>query len=137
MNDGPKQLSNLSADAKRALLAKLLREKVQTQETWAPISQNQKALWFLSRLAPNSAAYNLLYAARISSRINRQALNTALQKLAQRYPTLSATYALHDGVPAQNLLRVAHCQLKSLTRPPGRLIRSSKNCCERVISQFH
>ncbi len=104
MNDGPKQLSNLSADAKRALLAKLLREKVQTQETWAPISQNQKALWFLSRLAPNSAAYNLLYAARISSRINRQALNTALQKLAQRYPTLSATYALHDGVPAQKLV---------------------------------
>ena len=104
MNDSSKQLSLLSAEAKRALLARLLREKIRAQETWVPISQNQKALWFLSHLAPQSAAYNLLYAARINTSINPQALATALHLLAQRYPALTATYTLHDGVPMQHLV---------------------------------
>ena len=94
---------NLSPEAKRALLAQLLREKAQAKETWEPISSNQKALWFLYRLAPDSAAYNLLYAARIQSPLDVAALQRALQKLAQRYPILSATYALQNGQPAQRL----------------------------------
>ncbi|GCE20003.1 non-ribosomal peptide synthetase [Dictyobacter kobayashii] len=101
MSDSSKNISNLSPEAKRALLARLLREKAKGQETWVPISHNQKALWFLSRLAPDSAAYNLLYAAHISSSLNVQALQSALRTLAQRYPILTATYALHDGEPAQ------------------------------------
>ncbi len=94
---------NLSPEAKRALLAQLLREKAQAKETWEPISSNQKALWFLYRLAPDSAAYNLLYAARIQSQLDVAALQRALQKLAQRYPILSATYSLQNGQPAQRL----------------------------------
>ncbi|GCE05927.1 non-ribosomal peptide synthetase [Dictyobacter aurantiacus] len=104
MSDSSKNLSNLSAEAKRALLARLLREKAGVQESWVPISHNQKALWFLSRLAPNSAAYNLLYAAHISSSLNMRALQNALRTLAQRYPILIATYALHDGEPAQHIV---------------------------------
>ncbi|GCE27473.1 hypothetical protein KDA_29570 [Dictyobacter alpinus] len=104
MTDSSKHLANLSAEAKRALLAKLLREKVQAQESWVPLSQNQQALWFLSRLAPESAAYNLLYAARISTAINLQALQKALQLLARRYPQLTATYGLHAGEPGQKLM---------------------------------
>ncbi len=94
---------NLSPEAKRALLAQLLREKAQAKETWEPISSNQKALWFLYRLAPDSAAYNLLYAARIQSQLDVTALQRALQKLAQRYPILSATYTLQNGQPVQRL----------------------------------
>jgi amino acid adenylation domain-containing protein len=94
---------NLSPEAKRALLAQLLREKAQAKETWEPISSNQKALWFLYRLAPDSAAYNLLYAARVRSSLDIAALQRALQMLAQRYPILSATYALQNGQPAQRL----------------------------------
>ena len=94
---------NLSPEAKRALLAQLLREKAQVKEVWEPISHNQKALWFLYRLAPDSTAYNLLYAARIGSALDVAALQRALQKLARRYPNLSATYALQNGKPAQRL----------------------------------
>ncbi len=100
MQEGSK---NLSPEAKRALLARLLREKAQPKETWEPISHNQKALWFLYRLAPDSAAYNLLYAARIQSHLNSTALQQAGQRLAQRYPTLSATYTLQNGRPVQKL----------------------------------
>ncbi len=94
---------NLSPEAKRALLARLLKEKTQAKEVWEPISHNQKALWFLYRLAPDSAAYNLLYAARIRSSLDVAALQRTLQTLAQRYPTLSATYVLQNGQPTQKL----------------------------------
>src|SRR5262249_19831831 len=72
-----------------------------TAPAWSPISHNQKALWFLYRLAPESAAYNLLYAARIHSQLDVPALQRALLVLANRYPVLTATYTLHNGKPAQ------------------------------------
>lgn len=119
MSDVSKNLANLNADAKRALLARLLRERAGVsepqvsesgigeptvaRESWMPISHNQKALWFLSQLAPESAAYNLMYSARISSQLNRTSLRKALHTLTQRYPILTATYTLHDGEPVQQL----------------------------------
>jgi amino acid adenylation domain len=128
MSDVSKNIAKLNAEAKRALLAKLLRERagangaltsepttslpaVAVSESWSPISHNQKALWFLARLSPDSAAYNLLYAARISSPLKVSALRTALQTLVARYPILTATYTLHDGEPAQQLHPAAQIPL--------------------------
>ena len=101
INDASKKLTELSPEAKRALLTQLLREKarVNEQPEWLPITHNQKALWFLQRLAPDSAAYNLLYAARIRSQLDKAALQRALHTLARRYPILTATYKLQNGVP--------------------------------------
>ncbi|HWS83041.1 MAG TPA: amino acid adenylation domain-containing protein, partial [Ktedonobacteraceae bacterium] len=105
MNEASKKLSNLSPEAKRALLAQLLQERAKGNETreWLPISHNQKALWFLYRLAPQSAAYNLLYAARIRSNLDLGSLQRAIHTLAQRYPILTSTYSMHDGEPMQRL----------------------------------
>lgn len=126
MNDPSQKLANLSPEAKRALLAQLLREKANRSAAaattdaaaqapalsgtppayvargWSAISHNQKALWFLSRLAPESAAYNLLYAARIQSSLDKQALQRAIRTLARRYPILTATYAMQGGEPVQH-----------------------------------
>jgi amino acid adenylation domain-containing protein len=129
MSEASKNLANLNAEAKRALLAKLLREKARAVETWQPISHNQKALWFLARLAPNSAAYNLLYAARISSQLNRTALQKALRILVQRYPILTSTYALKEGEPSQ-LLHPAQ-------QIPLREIDASQWSLEEIQHQLH
>jgi len=105
MNESSKKLSNLSPEAKKALLAQLLQERAKGNEAreWLPISHNQKALWFLYRLAPQSAAYNLLYAARIRSDLDLGSLQRAIHTLAQRYPILTSTYSMHDGEPMQRL----------------------------------
>ncbi len=105
MNDVSKRLADLSPEAKRALLAQLLREKAKAPERkeWLPLSHNQQALWFLSQLAPTSAAYNLLYAARIQSSLDTVALQRALRTLVQRYPILTATYTTRDKAPMQQL----------------------------------
>jgi amino acid adenylation domain-containing protein len=109
MSDTFKGIANLSAEEKRAYLAELLRKKAAQGgevvpppvSVWSPLSQGQRALWFLHRLAPESAAYNLMYAARVRSSLDVPVLRHALQKLVQRHPILSATYALQNGEPAQ------------------------------------
>lgn len=104
-----RKLAGLSPEAKRAMLAKLLREKAKASDRpeWVPVSHNQKALWFLHRLAPQSAAYHLLYAAHIPSQLNTEALQRVVHTLTQRYPVLTASYRMHNGEPMQ-LVQKSH-----------------------------
>lgn len=113
MSDTPKRIADLSPEEKRAYLAQLLRKKAgieadgkgprvtSTPSPFLHLSQGQRALWFLHRLAPGSAAYNLLYAAHIRSTLDVPALQRALQTLIQRHPILSSTYTMRAGEPVQ------------------------------------
>ncbi|HVG20241.1 MAG TPA: amino acid adenylation domain-containing protein [Blastocatellia bacterium] len=66
-----------------------------------PLSYNQQSLWFLNQLAPESAAYNVLFSVRIVSEPNVPALRRAFQRLIDRHPSLRTTYAARDGRPIQ------------------------------------
>ena len=117
MSDTHKKVSDLSREEKRALLAELLRKKAKeakgagggeatnghtsTATDWSPLSHGQRALWFLYRLAPESPAYNLLYAAHVRSTLDIPALQRAVQALLERHPLLTATYTMRDGGPVQ------------------------------------
>src|SRR5947207_5499291 len=104
MSDTFKRSADLSREEKRALLAELLRKKAEESgesRDWSPLSHGQRALWFLYRLAPESPAYNLLYAAHIRSALDIPALQRSVQALLQRHPILTATYTMRDGAPVQ------------------------------------
>src|SRR6266550_4745706 len=120
MSDTHKKVSDLSREEKRTLLAELLRKKAKeakgakgagggeatnghtsTATDWSPLSHGQRALWFLYRLAPESPAYNLLYAAHVRSPLDIPALQRAVQALLERHPLLTATYTMRDGEPVQ------------------------------------
>src|SRR2546423_463386 len=104
MSDTFKRSADLSREEKRALLAELLRKKAkESRESrdWSPLSHGQRALWFLYRLAPESPAYNLLYAAHVRSTLDIPALQRSVQALLQRHPILTATYTMRDGEPVQ------------------------------------
>jgi amino acid adenylation domain-containing protein/non-ribosomal peptide synthase protein (TIGR01720 family) len=65
-------------------------------ESPAPLSHGQEALWFLDRMAPGNAAYNLVAAARVSvagGPLDAAALERAFRLLAARHPELRATFA--------------------------------------------
>ncbi len=94
--------ASLSASDKRALLFKLLRQQTrQDRPAWEDLSHNQRAIWYHAQLAPESAAYNLLLAIRISPALKSNAFQRASGILARRYPMLTATYALLDSTPVQ------------------------------------
>jgi natural product biosynthesis luciferase-like monooxygenase protein len=66
-----------------------------------PLSYGQRALWFLHRLAPESAAYNVFFAMRVLSDLDVDALRRAFQTLINRHPALRTTYLTRDGSPVQ------------------------------------
>ncbi len=101
MTDAFKNIANLSPEEKRALLAQLLRKKADEGKNWSPLSHGQRALWFLYCLAPESAAYNLLYAAYVRPMLDVATLQRAVQALVERYPILTATYSMEKGEPIQ------------------------------------
>ncbi|MCA1616820.1 MAG: amino acid adenylation domain-containing protein, partial [Acidobacteria bacterium] len=68
-----------------------------------PLSYGQRALWFLHQLAPESAAYNLSFAARVRSALDVAALRRSVQTLADRHPSLRTTFETNQGEPRQRV----------------------------------
>jgi amino acid adenylation domain-containing protein len=66
-----------------------------------PLSRGQAALWFLHRLAPESAAYNVSGAARVHGPIDVEALKRAFQKLMARHSQLRARFESNQGALVQ------------------------------------
>ncbi len=69
-----------------------------------PLTQGQRALWFLDRLAPESAAYNIASAARMQGALDPAALRLAVGDLAVRHPALRTVFELADDRPRQRVL---------------------------------
>ncbi len=84
-----------------------------------PLSWNQRSLWFLHRLEPESSAYNIAGAARLGP-VSPEALGRALQGLVDRHPMLRATFADTPAGPVQiGWRRGPERPSRSWTRPAG------------------
>ena len=59
----------------------------------APASFSQERLWFLHRLEPETAAYNIVEAFRLEGSVDEAALRVALQRLVQRHETLRTRFS--------------------------------------------
>ncbi|MCA9931925.1 MAG: AMP-binding protein, partial [Anaerolineales bacterium] len=68
-----------------------------------PLSEGQKALWYLYQLAPHSTAYNLPRAVRIHSELDGEAMRRALSQLVTRHAALRTTFGMADGMPMQTV----------------------------------
>ncbi|HTI74788.1 MAG TPA: amino acid adenylation domain-containing protein, partial [Mycobacterium sp.] len=96
-------IAGLSADEKRALLSRLLRERVKSSTSVHPLSFGQRSLWLLENLSPGSPAHMITYAGRISGELDVPALERAAQALVDRNAILRTTYPIIDGQPVQRV----------------------------------
>jgi amino acid adenylation domain-containing protein len=103
MTESP-NLSSLSPEEKRAMLADLLKRRAGAAAVEWPLSHGQRALWFLHRVNPSSAAYNLAFAVTVRSELNAEALKRALQSVVARHATLRSTIREEAGDPKQVIL---------------------------------
>ncbi|MEP7049205.1 MAG: amino acid adenylation domain-containing protein [Pseudomonadota bacterium] len=88
--------------AQRAEVITALRQHAAASVTHAPLSYNQRALWFIALGAPDSTAYNLASASRVTSQLEPAIMRDALQALTDRHAMLRTTYHLgEDGQPTQ------------------------------------
>ncbi|QSJ14566.1 amino acid adenylation domain-containing protein [Nostoc sp. UHCC 0702] len=99
--------ANLSV-AKKALLAKLMQGKLQTnviprrQESDSiPLSFAQERLWFLERLDPNQPLYNEPITLRLRGVLRIAALEKSLNEIVRRHESLRTTFATANGQPVQ------------------------------------
>jgi hypothetical protein len=103
MSSTSQRIADLSPGEKRALLAQLLRRQAAASEGSHPLSYNQQGIWFLYQLAPESAIYNVNFAARIACDLDVSGLRRALQRLIDRHPSLRTTFPARSGKPVQQV----------------------------------
>ena len=97
--------STESLEQKRALLKGLLlkRKTRAAEESTHPLSQGQRALWFLQRMTPRGTAYNIVSSWRIRSALDIDALRQAFQSLVERHAVLRTSYPSRDGEPVSKI----------------------------------
>jgi amino acid adenylation domain-containing protein len=76
-----------------------------------PLSVSQTRLWYLSQLAPDSAAYNELITIRKTGPLDVEALRRALTEVVARHEAWRTTFRTVDGVPHQFVREPAEVDL--------------------------
>ncbi|MFD4469391.1 non-ribosomal peptide synthase/polyketide synthase, partial [Rhodococcus sp. NPDC058505] len=72
-----------------------------------PLSLAQQRLWFLNRFDPESAAYNIPMAIRLTGRLDIDALQAAVVDVLERHESLRTIYPESDGSAYQLIVPVA------------------------------
>ncbi|WP_030226717.1 non-ribosomal peptide synthetase/type I polyketide synthase [Actinoalloteichus caeruleus] len=68
-----------------------------------PLTQNQKALWFLKQLHPDGFAYNIGGAVEVRTELEPELMFEAVRALIDRHPSLRTNFLLRDGQAVQRV----------------------------------
>ncbi|MGY1495190.1 SDR family NAD(P)-dependent oxidoreductase [Streptomyces sp. QTS52] len=68
-----------------------------------PLSEGQRALWIVNRVAPDNAAYNVPLALWLDPRVDAEALRGTLQDLVDRHEALRTTVTVENRQPTQHV----------------------------------
>jgi amino acid adenylation domain-containing protein len=100
-----------TADAARALDLQAEGDEVGDH----PLSDGQRALWFLWRLEPASPAYNLSAAVGIPGEVDPRFLRAGFQALVDRHPALRTTFTVGPGgEPVQRVAEAAAVDFRTI-----------------------
>ncbi|HEY0544285.1 MAG TPA: amino acid adenylation domain-containing protein [Pyrinomonadaceae bacterium] len=72
-----------------------------SREQHLPLSFAQQRLWFLDKLEPGNAFYNLTSAVRINGALDAEALARSFGEVIRRHEVLRTTFQTFDGQPVQ------------------------------------
>ncbi|GLF93195.1 non-ribosomal peptide synthetase/type I polyketide synthase [Streptomyces yaizuensis] len=82
-----------------------------TDEREYPLTQNQKALWFLKQLNPEGYAYNIGGAVEVRVALDPDLMFAAVRRLVERHPALRTNFLLVEGRPVQRVSAGAEVDL--------------------------
>jgi hypothetical protein len=139
MTKFPEQIATLSPAEKRALLARLLREKKSRPATF-PLSFAQERLWFLEQLEPHAGVYNVPLGLRLEGPLNVAVLHRCLEEIVRRHEALRTRFEAVEGRPVQVVQPFDHLKmpLTDLDHLPGakREAEALRLCMEEARRPF-
>jgi amino acid adenylation domain-containing protein len=106
-------VAGLSTEEKRTLLARMLGERAAKPRSH-PLSFAQQRLWFLDQIEPQSTAYHVWSALRVTGAFSARLLGAALAEIVRRHKTLRTTFDRVDGQPVQMVAPTAEPALTVL-----------------------
>lgn len=72
-----------------------------------PLSSSQERIYFLHKLAPQSAAYNIPVAIRLRGQLNHEALQESLNQLIRKHDSLRTYFHEESGRPSQMVTSIS------------------------------
>jgi amino acid adenylation domain-containing protein len=96
--------------AKKADLLRLLRMEVVDGDIF-PLTYAQQRMWFLAQLAPDSAAYNIVVAARMRGALDEARLGRALDSVVAEHDALRCQAVERRGEVQQRVAPAMHVPL--------------------------
>jgi aspartate racemase len=105
-----------------------------------PLSFSQQRLWFLAQLEPNSPAYNIPAAFRLTGLLSVTALSQSLSEIVRRHEVLRTTFPSVEGQPKQviSLHKVLTLPIIDLSElpPDQRLSEAQRLATEEAQQPF-
>ncbi len=102
MSDRIDNLDNLSPEAKRTLLAKMLAAKKQDGPPAPfPLSFAQERLWFLEQYEPGKPVFNMPLAYELTGQLNVPILHQSINEIVARHQSLRTIFKDNNGRPIQ------------------------------------
>ncbi|MCX5965818.1 MAG: condensation domain-containing protein, partial [Cyanobacteria bacterium] len=118
------QLQNQIAERKSEILAFLHRDPLSPSEFSAikpvsrtetlPLAFAQARLWFLDKLQPNSAFYNIPIVWRFSGQLDVSALKSSLNEIIRRHEALRTNFVTKEEQPVQVIASSLSLRLETL-----------------------
>lgn len=99
-------VSSLSAEQQKNLLAQLLKKQVQLSRSF-PMSAGQKGLWHAYRRDPQSTAFNVFLPTRFRGPLRVDVLEQLINLVVKRHASLRTTFSDEGG----KLIQTVHDQL--------------------------
>ena len=114
-------LSKLSPEEKRKLLAQLLTEKKAAPRKRFPLAPAQERLWFIDALQPGQNVYHIPITLRLTGSPDANLIQQCLSEIITRHEILRTSFVSKDGIPQQEI--VPELPLPPLVREddPGEL----------------
>lgn len=103
----------------RSAVVDFLRQRGAGRSEHLPVAENQQGLWFLHRMWPESAAYNVAFVTRVAGKVDQEILQEALQILVDRHELLRSVFPEGEA-PLRNVsdyspVQFRRCECRGLS----------------------
>jgi amino acid adenylation domain-containing protein len=101
----PEDLSRLAMQFSQKSEAVAVNQSIpkRKQQNNLPLSFAQQRLWFIERLLPEGAIYNMAFGVRLIGSLNVDALERSFGEIIRRHEVLRTSFPIVDGTPVQHI----------------------------------